>query len=82
MAQGGCCVSEPECAADVAARTIAVARRIRSGTFSINGGNYFAPGAPFGGYKQSGTGREMGVAGLEESLERKTFGAVVAGDMA
>jgi acyl-CoA reductase-like NAD-dependent aldehyde dehydrogenase len=59
-------------------RAIAVARRIRSGTFSINGGNYFSPDAPFGGYKQSGIGREMGTAGFEEFLERKTF-AVVAG---
>jgi acyl-CoA reductase-like NAD-dependent aldehyde dehydrogenase len=59
-------------------RAIAVARRIRSGTFSINGGNYFGPDAPFGGYRQSGIGREMGVAGLEEFLERKTFAAVVA----
>jgi aldehyde dehydrogenase (NAD+) len=59
-------------------RAIAVARRIRSGTFSINGGNYFGPDAPFGGYKQSGIGREMGVAGLEEFLERKTFAAVVS----
>ncbi|MFD0901955.1 aldehyde dehydrogenase family protein [Actinomadura sediminis] len=58
-------------------RAIAIARRVRSGTFSINGGNYFGPDAPFGGYKQSGIGREMGVAGLEEFLERKTF-AVVA----
>ena len=58
-------------------RAIAVARRIRSGTFSINGGNYFAPDVPFGGYKQSGVGREMGVAGLEEFLERKTFATVV-----
>ncbi|MEV5829116.1 aldehyde dehydrogenase family protein [Spirillospora sp. NPDC052242] len=58
-------------------RAIAIARRVRSGTFSINGGNYFAPDAPFGGYKQSGIGREMGVAGLEEFMERKTF-AVVA----
>jgi aldehyde dehydrogenase (NAD+) len=58
-------------------RAIALARRIRSGTFSINGGNYFGPDAPFGGYKQSGIGREMGVAGLEEFLERKTFAAVV-----
>jgi len=58
-------------------RAIAVARRIRTGTFSINGGNYFSPDAPFGGYKQSGIGREMGMAGLEEFLERKTF-AVVA----
>jgi acyl-CoA reductase-like NAD-dependent aldehyde dehydrogenase len=59
-------------------RAIAVARRIRTGTFSINGGNYFAPDAPFGGYKQSGIGREMGTAGLEEFLERKTFATVVA----
>ncbi|MFV2174595.1 aldehyde dehydrogenase family protein [Actinomadura sp. LOL_016] len=58
-------------------RALALARRIRSGTFSINGGNYFAPDAPFGGYKQSGIGREMGVAGLEEFLERKTFAMVV-----
>ncbi|MFJ3776245.1 aldehyde dehydrogenase family protein [Streptomyces sp. NPDC090075] len=58
-------------------RAIAVARRIRSGTFSINGGNFAGPDAPFGGYKQSGIGREMGVAGLEEFLERKTF-AVIA----
>jgi acyl-CoA reductase-like NAD-dependent aldehyde dehydrogenase len=57
-------------------RAIAVARRIRSGTFSINGGNYFSADAPFGGYKQSGIGREMGVAGLEEFFERKTFAAV------
>ncbi|HEX9033420.1 MAG TPA: aldehyde dehydrogenase family protein [Streptosporangiaceae bacterium] len=59
-------------------RAIAVARRIRSGTFSINGGNYFGPDAPFGGYKQSGIGREMGVPGLEEFTERKTFAAVVS----
>jgi acyl-CoA reductase-like NAD-dependent aldehyde dehydrogenase len=58
-------------------RAIAVARRVRTGTFSINGGNYFSPDAPFGGYKQSGIGREMGVAGLEEFMERKTL-AVVA----
>jgi aldehyde dehydrogenase (NAD+) len=54
-------------------RALAVARRIRTGTLSINGGNYFAPDAPFGGFKQSGVGREMGVAGLEEFLERKTL---------
>ncbi|RBM16181.1 aldehyde dehydrogenase, partial [Prauserella sp. PE36] len=59
-------------------RAVAVARRIRTGTLSINGGNFFAPDAPFGGYKQSGIGREMGAAGLEEFQERKTFAAVVA----
>ncbi len=58
-------------------RALAMARRIRTGTFSINGGNYFSPDAPFGGYKQSGIGREMGEAGLEEFMERKTFATVV-----
>ncbi|WP_102142325.1 aldehyde dehydrogenase family protein [Mycobacterium hubeiense] len=59
-------------------RAVAMARRIRTGTFSINGGNYFSPDSPFGGYKQSGIGREMGVPGLEEFLETKTFAEVVA----
>jgi aldehyde dehydrogenase (NAD+) len=59
-------------------RALAVARRIRTGTFSINGGNYFSPDAPFGGYKQSGIGREMGKAGLEEFLEKKTLAEVVS----
>ncbi|GAA2401981.1 aldehyde dehydrogenase family protein [Actinomadura vinacea] len=58
-------------------RALAVARRIRTGTFSINGGNFFGPNAPFGGYKQSGVGREMGVQGLEEFLQIKTFGEPV-----
>ena len=52
-------------------RALAVARRIRTGSFSINGGNYFGADTPFGGFKQSGVGREMGVAGLEEFLEPK-----------
>jgi aldehyde dehydrogenase (NAD+) len=59
-------------------RALRVARRIRTGTFSINGGNYFSPDAPFGGYKQSGIGREMGVSGLEEFLERKTLATVAS----
>jgi len=58
-------------------RALAMARRIRTGTFSINGGNYFSPDSPFGGFKQSGIGREMGKAGLEEFLEGKTFATVV-----
>ena len=52
-------------------RALAVARRIRTGTLSVNGGVWFSPDAPFGGYKQSGIGREMGVAGFEEYLETK-----------
>jgi aldehyde dehydrogenase (NAD+) len=55
-------------------RALAVARRIRTGTVSVNGGAWFGPDAPFGGYKQSGIGREHGVAGFEEYLEIKTVG--------
>ncbi len=54
------------------ARALAIARRIRAGTLNVNGANFFAPDSPFGGYKQSGVGREMGVAGLEEYLQIKT----------
>jgi acyl-CoA reductase-like NAD-dependent aldehyde dehydrogenase len=59
-------------------RALAMARRIRAGSLSINGGNYFGAESPFGGYKQSGIGREMGVAGLEEFQEHKTFATVVS----
>ena len=38
-----------------------------------NGGNFLAPDAPFGGYKHSGIGREMGPEGFEEYLETKTI---------
>jgi aldehyde dehydrogenase (NAD+) len=54
-------------------RARAVAKRIRAGTISVNGGMWYAPDAPFGGFKQSGNGREMGVPGLEEYLEIKTI---------
>ena len=54
-------------------RALSVARRIRAGTLSVNGGIYYGPDAPFGGYKQAGIGREMGAAGLAEFLELKTF---------
>ncbi|HEY9033339.1 MAG TPA: aldehyde dehydrogenase family protein [Pseudomonadales bacterium] len=53
-------------------RALAIAHRIRTGTLNINGANFFAADAPFGGYKQSGIGREMGVLGFEEYLETKT----------
>jgi aldehyde dehydrogenase (NAD+) len=55
-------------------RALAVARRMRTGTIGVNGGMWFAPDSPFGGYKQSGIGREMGVEGFEEYLETKTIG--------
>jgi len=54
-------------------RAKSVAARIRTGTMSINGGVWYAPDVPFGGYKQSGLGREMGEAGFEEHLEIKAY---------
>ncbi|HSV51986.1 MAG TPA: aldehyde dehydrogenase family protein [Burkholderiaceae bacterium] len=54
------------------AHALAVARRIRTGQIDINGGTFNA-NAPFGGYKQSGNGRENGVYGFEEFLEFKSL---------
>ncbi|MBI4987654.1 MAG: aldehyde dehydrogenase family protein [Rhodocyclales bacterium] len=53
-------------------RAIAFARRLRTGQVDINGGVFNAL-APFGGYKQSGNGRELGKYGLEEFLEYKAL---------
>ncbi len=53
-------------------RALAVAKRLRTGQVSVNGGA-FNPLAPFGGYKQSGHGRELGKFGLEEFLEVKSL---------
>nr|WP_304608193.1 aldehyde dehydrogenase family protein [Herbidospora sakaeratensis] len=50
----------------------AVARRIRAGQVDVNGGHWNAL-APFGGYRQSGNGREFGRFGLEEFLEVKSI---------
>jgi aldehyde dehydrogenase (NAD+) len=50
----------------------AVARRIRTGQLEVNGGS-FNPLAPFGGYKKSGNGRELGRYGLEEFLQTKSL---------
>ncbi len=59
-------------------RATAIARRLRTGTVSVNGGAWFGPDCPFGGYKQSGIGREMGVEGFEEYLETKTLALPVS----
>jgi acyl-CoA reductase-like NAD-dependent aldehyde dehydrogenase len=53
-------------------RAVAVARRLRTGQVEINGGA-FNPIAPFGGYGQSGHGRENGRFGLEEMLQTKSL---------
>ena len=51
---------------------IAIARRMRTGQVEVNGGGFNA-NAPFGGYKQSGVGREYGDYGFEEFLEIKSM---------
>lgn len=58
-------------------RALNFARQVRTGTMNVNGGNFLGPDAPFGGYKQSGLGREMGPEGFEEYLETKTVAIAV-----
>ena len=53
-------------------RTQRVARQLRAGMVQVNGAPR-AAGSPFGGYKQSGNGREGGIEGLEEFLETKAI---------
>jgi acyl-CoA reductase-like NAD-dependent aldehyde dehydrogenase len=62
---GGVWSADPE-------RAMRVARRLRTGQVEVNGGA-FNPLAPFGGFKQSGHGRELGRYGLEEYLELKAI---------
>jgi aldehyde dehydrogenase (NAD+) len=58
-------------------RAQAVANRLRVGTVNVNGGVWYSADVPFGGYKQSGVGSEMGVAGFEEYLELKVIATAV-----
>jgi aldehyde dehydrogenase (NAD+) len=62
---GGVWSQDPE-------RAKRVARKLRTGQVEVNGGRYNLL-APFGGYKQSGNGREFGKFGLEEFLEIKSL---------
>jgi acyl-CoA reductase-like NAD-dependent aldehyde dehydrogenase len=62
---GGVWSGDPE-------RAMRVARRMRTGQVDVNGAKY-NPMAPFGGYKHSGIGREMGLFGLEEYLQIKSI---------
>jgi aldehyde dehydrogenase (NAD+) len=55
-----------------------VAKAVRSGTFGVNGYTVM-PNAPFGGYKQSGIGREGGREGIDAFLETKTV-TIALGD--
>jgi len=64
---GGAVFGSPE-------RALAVAKKIRTGSMSVNGGMSITGDLPFGGYKHSGIGREWGVEGIEEFLETKAIG--------
>ncbi len=64
---GGMVVGSPE-------RAEQVARRIRAGAIAVNGGLSIIGDLPFGGFKQSGIGREWGREGIEEFLETKALG--------
>jgi len=56
-----------------AERGMAIARRVRTGSFGVNGGMFYGADAPFGGYKSSGIGRQCGIEGFEQYLETKTI---------
>ncbi len=55
-------------------RALGVVKRIRAGALSVNGGMSITGDLPFGGYKQSGMGREWGREGIEEFTEIKAVG--------
>jgi aldehyde dehydrogenase (NAD+) len=61
---GGVCSSDE-------ARATAIARRIRTGSIGINGGAWYGADSPYGGYKDSGIGRQNGIEGFEMYLETK-----------
>jgi aldehyde dehydrogenase (NAD+) len=54
-------------------RAMNVAGRLRTGTVAVNNTHWYDPESPFGGYRQSGLGREWGPEGLEDFLETKTI---------
>ncbi len=55
-------------------RGMVIARRVRTGSFGVNGGMFYGADAPFGGYKNSGVGRQCGIEGFQQYLETKTIG--------
>lgn len=54
-------------------RGMSIARRVRTGSFGVNGGMFYGADAPFGGYKSSGVGRQCGIEGFQQYLETKTI---------
>ena len=55
---------------------LAVAKRIRTGSMSVNGGVFYGADSPYGGYKVSGQGRQNGLEGFEQHLETKAIGFI------
>jgi aldehyde dehydrogenase (NAD+) len=54
-------------------RALSVARRVRAGTMGVNGGVWYGADVPFGGFKDSGIGRQNGIAGFDQYLEVKSI---------
>jgi aldehyde dehydrogenase (NAD+) len=54
-------------------RSLSVARRVRAGTMGVNGGVWYGADVPFGGFKDSGIGRQNGIAGFNQYLEVKSI---------
>ena len=50
-----------------------MARRVRAGTMGVNGGVWYGADVPFGGFKDSGIGRQNGIAGFDQYLEVKSI---------
>ena len=60
-------------------RAHALASRIRAGIIWVNSHNQIDPSLPFGGFKQSGIGREMGLSGIEHYTETKSVAVLLKG---
>lgn len=54
-------------------RATAIARRLRAGAISVNGGNWYGADSPYGGYRSSGIGRQNGLEGFEQYVETKSI---------
>jgi len=56
-------------------RAMHIARKVRTGSLTINTGSFYGAESPYGGYKWSGLGRQCGLEGFEQHLETKAVGS-------